>query len=69
MSLYTLALLVARGAIDALIDMASDKATTMSTDLLRDCPLVQAQRCSGGGDCKFRTLFYRRLANRMWMVV
>ncbi len=37
------ALGIARGAIDALTDMASREATTMSTALLRERPLVQAR--------------------------
>ena len=37
------ALGIARGAIDALTDMASRDATTMSTALLRDRPFVQAR--------------------------
>jgi alkylation response protein AidB-like acyl-CoA dehydrogenase len=37
------ALGIARGAIDTLIDMASRKTTTTSTDLLRDRPLVQGR--------------------------
>jgi alkylation response protein AidB-like acyl-CoA dehydrogenase len=37
------ALGIARGVIDALIDMASREATTLSTILLRDRPLVQSR--------------------------
>jgi alkylation response protein AidB-like acyl-CoA dehydrogenase len=37
------ALGIARGALDAFIDLASVKSSTMSTALLRDRPLVQAR--------------------------
>jgi alkylation response protein AidB-like acyl-CoA dehydrogenase len=34
---------IGRGALDAFVDLASSKSTTMSTTLLRDRPLVQAR--------------------------
>jgi alkylation response protein AidB-like acyl-CoA dehydrogenase len=63
------ALGVARGAVNALIDMASTKATTMSTELLRERPSVQARVAQADAAVSAARCFIVNTLGDLWTAI
>jgi len=61
------ALGIARGSINALINMASKKASSLSTDLLRDRPLVQARVAQAEATVNAGRCYVTDALNRLWV--
>ncbi|MFM9885456.1 MAG: acyl-CoA dehydrogenase family protein, partial [Burkholderiales bacterium] len=61
------ALGIARGAMDAFIDMASTKASTSSPTLLRDRPLVQARTAEAEAILSAARVYVRDTVGEVWM--
>jgi alkylation response protein AidB-like acyl-CoA dehydrogenase len=60
------ALGIARGAIDSLADIAATEATTMSTSLLRDRPMVQARIAEAEAIVNAARAFVFDAVGRLW---